>query len=156
MNAMTPEPVPVHCSEQPTAVVREQVALDALTEFFGRAFGTVAAEAHAQNVQLAGPPFALYRGMPAQTVDVEAGFPVAGTLSGTPAVAAGTLPEADAFEAVHVGSYETLTETYAALQDRIREAGKNPSATMWEFYLNGPSTEPDPSKWQTRVVWPVT
>jgi predicted enzyme related to lactoylglutathione lyase/effector-binding domain-containing protein len=153
--ARAEEPVLVHCTEQPTAVVRETVAMDALPEFFSRAFGAVMAEAQGQNVQLAGPPFALYRGMPTETVDVEAGFPVAGSLADTGTVAPGTLPEADAFEAVHTGPYDTLGETYSAIQDRIREAGKNPSSAMWEFYLNGPPSEPDPSKWQTKVVWPV-
>jgi effector-binding domain-containing protein len=155
MNALTSEPALVHCTEQPTAVIREKVAMNALTEFFGRAFGTVVEEAQRQNVQLAGPPFALYRGMPADTVDVEAGFPIAGSLSDAGTVVTGTLPETDACEAVHTGPYDTLGETYAAVQDHIRAAGKNPSGAMWEFYLNGPSTEPDPLKWQTRVVWPL-
>jgi predicted enzyme related to lactoylglutathione lyase/effector-binding domain-containing protein len=149
------EPNQVHCTEQPTAVVRETVAMAALTEFFSRAFGAVMAEAKKQNVQVAGPPFALYRGMPTETVDVEAGFPIAGSLADTGSVVTGTLPETDAFEVVHTGPYDTLGDTYAAIQKRIREAGKSPSDTMWEFYLNGPPSEPDPSKWQTKVVWPV-
>ena len=79
-----------------------------LSEFFGRAFGTVMTAAQAQGVPLAGPPFALYRGMPTETVDVEAGFPVKAGFSGTEGVANGTLPEAEAFEAVHLGPYDTL------------------------------------------------
>lgn len=156
MNALNPEPTPIHCTRQPTAVLRETVAMDALTEFFSRAFGTVAAEAHKQNVPLAGPPFALYRGMPTDTVDVEAGFPVAGNLHDTETVVAGALPETDAFEALHTGSYDTLQETYAAIQERMRVDGKTPSPDMWEFYLNGPPDVTDPAKWQTRVVWPFT
>jgi predicted enzyme related to lactoylglutathione lyase/effector-binding domain-containing protein len=149
------EPTQVHCTAQPTATVRETVAMSALTQFFGRAFGAVMAEVQRQNVQLAGPPFALYRGMPTETVDVEAGFPVDHSLSDTETVVSGMLPETDAFEAIHTGPYETLGETYSAIQDHIRKAGRNPSDAMWEFYLNGPPTEPDPARWQTRVVWPV-
>lgn len=26
---------------------------------------------------------------------------------------------------------------------------------MWEEYLVGPDTEPDPAKWQTRIVVPL-
>lgn len=26
---------------------------------------------------------------------------------------------------------------------------------MWEFYLTDPENEPDPAKWQTRVVRPT-
>lgn len=98
----------------------------------------------------------MYRGMPAQTVDVEAGFPIVGTLADSGPVVAGTLPETEACEAVHTGPYDTLTATCSAVQDRMQAAGKTPSDTMWEYYLNGPSTEPDPQKWQTRIVWPFT
>jgi hypothetical protein len=35
----------------------------------------------AQRLQPAGPPFALYRGMPTEIVDVEAGFPVPATVA---------------------------------------------------------------------------
>lgn len=155
MNAMNPEPTLVQCAEQPTAVVRERVAMDALPEFFGRAYATVAAEAARQDVQLAGPPFALYRGTPTETVDVEAGFPITGTFADTGTVVGGTLPETEAYEAVHTGTYDTLERTYNAIQEQMKAAGEAPSEMMWEYYLNGPSDEPDPQNWQTRVVWPV-
>ncbi|WP_230116699.1 GyrI-like domain-containing protein [Arthrobacter sp. Bi83] len=138
----------LHIPEQQTAVLRERVPMAALTEFFGRAFAAVAAETEAQNVQLAGPPFALYRGTPTQTIDVEAGFPIAGTGN----VVTSTLPEVDAFETIHAGAYDTLNRTYAALQEQIKAAGRTPLDTMWEYYLTGPSTEADPLKWQTRIV----
>lgn len=155
MNATNSDPRMVHTVEQPTAVVREKVPMDALTQFFGRAFSTVMAAVQAQNVQLAGPPFALYRGMPTQTVDVEAGFPVNANFTDTEGVATGTLPEAEAFEAIHLGPYDTLDRTYGLIQERMRAEGFTPSDMMWEYYLSDPETEPDPMKWQTRVVWPL-
>ena len=154
MNTNT-DPRMIHTHEQATAVVRETVPMAALTDFFGRAFGAVMGAAQAQGVQLAGPPFALYRGMPTEAVDVEAGFPVNAGFRDADGVATGTLPEADAFEAIHVGPYDTLGTTYGTIQERMREEGLNPSDTMWEYYLSDPETEPDPAKWQTRVVWPV-
>ena len=73
----TPEIKSTQLEEQPTAVLRETVPMNALKEFFGRAYQAVMAAAEQQQVQLAGPPFALYHGMPTDVVDVEAGFPVA-------------------------------------------------------------------------------
>ena len=115
MNAVNSDPTRVHCAEQPTVVLRERVAMAALTEFFSRAFAAVAAEAQKQNVHLDGPPFALYRGMPTETVEVEAGFPVTGTLTDAGTVVNSTLPEAEAYEAIHTGPYDTLTQTYTAV-----------------------------------------
>lgn len=43
MNATNPEPRIVHTVEQPTAAVHERIPMAGLSEFFGRAFGTVMA-----------------------------------------------------------------------------------------------------------------
>ncbi|SDP28262.1 effector-binding domain-containing protein [Arthrobacter sp. ok909] len=163
MTETNPGPAPdiktAQLKEQPTAVVRETVPMNALRDFFGRAFGAVTGAVQAQHVQLAGPPFALYRGMPTDVVDVEAGFPLAApfTNAGGEAttVIAGTLPAGQAYEALHMGSYESLQHTYGAIMERMREDGVSPGEAMWEYYLSDPGAEPDPSKWQTLVVWPV-
>jgi effector-binding domain-containing protein len=143
----------VELQEQPTAVIREQVAMNALPEFFGRAFAEVSAAMEAQSVQPAGAPFALYRGMPTEIVDVEAGFPVSTTIAALNGVQAGLLPACRAVQAMHVGGYDTLGTTYEAVKQRIREEGLEASEDMWEYYLSDPST--DHTTWRTLVVWPV-
>ena len=45
--------------ETPTAVLRETVPMNALRDFFDRAYRSVMTAVQQQNVQLAGPPFAL-------------------------------------------------------------------------------------------------
>lgn len=30
-----------------------------------------------------------------------------------------------------------------------------PATVMWEEYLTGPDTDPDPSTWRTRIVYPI-
>jgi AraC family transcriptional regulator len=135
--------------------------MNALRDFFGRAFGAVMGAVQEQHVQLAGPPFALYRGMPTDVVDVEAGFPLAApapfkSAAGEgEAVVAGTLPAGRAYEAIHIGPYESLQRTYGAISARMQEDGVSPGEAMWEYYLTDPGAEPDPAKWQTLVVWPV-
>jgi len=108
-----------------------------------------------QGASPAGPPFALYHGMPGESVDVEAGFPISGNFHGTGEVASGTLPDTDAFEAIHSGPYDTLGTTYDAIRQRMEEDGATPAGMMWEYYLSDPEKQPDPATWQTRVVWPV-
>ena len=124
MSDSGPHPKKVHLAEQPVAVVRERVPMDALTAFFGRAFGTVMAAAQKQGAAPAGPPFALYRGIPGETVDVEAGFPMASSFRDADGVAAGTLPETDAFEALHIGPYDTLENTYNAVLGQMQAEGR--------------------------------
>jgi len=90
----TPDIKSTQLQEQPTAVLRETVPMTGLRGFFGRAYSAVMSAAEQQHVQLAGPPFAMYRGMPTDVVDVEAGFPVAAPFpgGGDGGVTAGSLP----------------------------------------------------------------
>lgn len=76
MNDTGPGPRRIHTTEQPVAAIRERVPMTSLTEFFGRAFGAVMAATQKQGVFPTGPPFARYYGVPGDTVDVEAGFPI--------------------------------------------------------------------------------
>ncbi|RYV51724.1 AraC family transcriptional regulator [Pengzhenrongella frigida] len=122
--------------------------MDALSDFFGRAFEAVAAELARQGAAPAGPPIALYRGPVTDTVDVVAGFPVGRPLTPSSGLVAETLPSGSIVEAIHTGSYEDLSAWF-------REQGLTPSDEMWEEYLVGPDSEPDPSRWQTRIVYPV-
>jgi len=170
----TPEIKSTDREEQPTAVLRETVPMSALREFFGRAYSSVMAAVQRQHVQLAGPPFALYRGMPTDVVDVEAGFPLAApypgggggagaraavgggaTGGGAGVVTPSVLPAGRALEALHVGPYEKLPQTYNAVMARMQAEGSTPGDTMWEFYLSDPGKEPDPAAWKTLVVWPL-
>lgn len=142
--------------EQTTAVIREVVPLTGMTAFFGRAFSTVASVVAAEGAQITGPAFARYYGMPTDVVDVEAGFPIAGAITASGDVHVGHLPSGRIYEAIHVGPYDTLVQTYEAVGNRISADGGVPADEMWEYYLSDPEDEPDPAKWQTRVCWPVS
>ena len=141
--------------EQPTAVVHQTLPVAELPSFFARAFGQVSSAIRAQGVQPVGPPFAMYFGVPQETVEVEAGFPVARPVKRAGAVTAGHLPETRCVHATHIGPYETMAQTYGEMRDWMREQDFEPQAEMWEVYLSDPRSEPDPAKWRTEIVWPV-
>ena len=142
-------------SEQLTAAVREQVAMDQLPEFFQRAFNAAMGQAQAQGLQVTGPPFGKYYGIPGETVDVEAGFPVSGPVSAADGVIAGTLPGGRVVEAMHVGPFDTLAATYGEVERWIDERDMRPKDVMWESYLTDPGEQPDPATWQTLICVPL-
>ncbi len=57
---------------------------------------------------------------------------------------------------IHVGSYDTLETTYGEVVQWMTDHNLVPAGESWEFYLTDPNVEPDTSKWQTKIVWPVT
>lgn len=140
---------------QPTAGVRKQVPMTGLTEFFSRAFEETMAALQAQGQYPIGPPFGKYYGAPGETVDVEAGFPVAQPITPSGTVVPGELPEGRIVEAVHVGPFDTLRDTYAELERYMDQAKLPRAPVMWENYLSNPETEPDPANWRTEICWPI-
>lgn len=164
----TPDITTTQLSEHPTAMVREKVPVQEMTAFFGRAFSSVMAAVGQHELQVAGPPYGMYRGLPTDVIDVEAGFPLAAPFPGADAdgvsvdgghgvsqVAGGSLPAGPAYEAVHAGPYDALPQTYEAIQARMKADGATPAEVMWEFYMTDPDAEPDPANWRTRVIWPT-
>lgn len=135
--------------------VRDDVALAELPQFFGRAFQTASAALDEEGAHPSGPPVALYYGGDEPALDVVAGFPFTGTVTPPPGTVVVDLPAGDAVEAVHVGPYADIDATYRGLSEWMAEQHLVPADVMWEEYLAGPETGPDPSTWRTRVVYPI-
>lgn len=142
-------------SEQATAVVRAQVPMAELADFFSQAFSDVMAALQEQGVQPVGPPFGKYYGQPGALVDVEAGFPVPGDIAPDGNVVPGSLPAGRIVEATHTGSFDTLANTYADIEGFFTEHQLTPSEVMWENYLADPETEQSPEHARTQICWPV-
>jgi effector-binding domain-containing protein len=137
-------------------VVRRVVRMDELPEFFAEAFGRCVEAATSLHKEIGGAPFAWYHGAPTTTIDVSAGLPVE-YLTGElpPGVEAVERPGGRAVTAVHVGHFDTLHETYQAVEAWMAEHDLEAGDDAWEEYLTDPESEPDQSKWETRVVLPL-
>ena len=140
---------------QIAAAVRGELPVSELPSFFGRAFTAVWAAVEEAGASVAGPPFGYYPSMPTDVVVVEAGFPVSTRIEPSGEVHPLELPGGRAVVTVHVGPYETMAQTYTELQQWMADQGFQPAGAAWECYLSDPQTEPDPAKWNTRIVWPV-
>ncbi|HVK29601.1 MAG TPA: GyrI-like domain-containing protein [Nocardioides sp.] len=147
----------VNLEPQEAVAVHGEVPFAELPAFFERAFRQAAEAARAAGVEIVGPPFGFYPHMPTDTVAVEAGFPVSAPAepSGGPAHHI-VLPGGRAIEALHVGTFDALGQSYGELAAWMADEGLKPAAGMWESYLSDPQDQPDPATWQTRIVWPIS
>lgn len=144
--------------EQPlrsTAAVRHVIAMDEVAKHFATAIESVLARLGEAGVAPAGAPFSRYRGDVGRTVDVEIGFPVPDGTDPVADLVMGTLPAGRAVEVTHVGDYESLRDTYAAIESWVGEHRVTLREECWEIYEAGPASDPDPATWRTRIVWPV-
>lgn len=142
--------------ELPVATRRATVAFSELPAFFDATLPAVWAAMQAQGLKPLGPPLARYWGMPGESVDVEAGFPVAG-FSDTDDIHAGSLPGGAAVVGMHIGPYDTMRASWQAVADLMAERGlSRRDDQCWEIYLSDPGAEPDPATWRTQIVQPVS
>ncbi|MCU0269320.1 MAG: GyrI-like domain-containing protein [Acidimicrobiales bacterium] len=149
------EPEILELDAQHTAVVRAALPVAELPTLFDRAYGAVFAALAAQGVAPVGMPFGFYPSMPGEVVEVEAGVVVACEIEPAGEVVPGWLPGGRVVRAVHVGPFEALQDTYAAVMAWMADHGLEPAVGMWEVYVTDPSVEPDPGRWRTEVYCPV-
>lgn len=108
----------------------------------------------ASGTPMAGQPLVRYHNW-GDPLDIEAAIPVQSAVEAKGRVKPATLPAGEAVIAWHVGPYDRLGETYERVMAYMEEHGLERRAAPWEEYWTDPGMEPDPSKWRTRVVWPV-
>lgn len=143
---------PLH--RQPTLTVRSRTPAARIADALGRSFAAAMEYARAHDVQPAGPPFALYHNMDMDDLDLEAGYPVSRAIRGSAEVVAGELPECEAATCLHIGSYESIGQSYGVLMKWLEERSLESWGLAYEFYLNDPRTTP-PDQLRTRIVFPL-
>ena len=149
------EPAVVTLDPVPTAVIRREVPMDRLPEFFDGSFGALAAAVQEQGAGVAGPAFALYHRMPTDKADLEVGFPTLRAVEATGDVRAATLPGGRVARVVHAGSFDGLGPAWERLRGWIDTQGVRAGESFWEVYLTEPTPDMDPADLRTELNWPV-
>lgn len=150
-------PTPEVVSVQPvtTAVVRATIPSAEVTGFFDRSFGVLGEALAAQGVTPHGPAFALYRGVPDETMDLEVGYPVDRVIEPDGAAEPGELPGGRVARAVHTGSFDALGDAWQHLGEWIADQGLTPAPEelFWEVYVTEPRPDMDPADLHTELNW---
>ncbi|MGD9739281.1 MAG: GyrI-like domain-containing protein [Bauldia sp.] len=132
------------------------MAPEAIAAAMQDAFTSIGTFVGQNAVEVTGPPIAVYRDYGAETVTMDVGFPVTKASLGKAGngVRSGTTPGGKALMAVHVGPYDRLRETYAAIGDELNRRGITMPATSWERYVGDPAATP-PEELRTEIYLPL-
>ena len=136
---------------QPILSIRTTATMDRIGEVMGPLFGEVYGRIKQGGQEPSGMPFAIYHSMDGDAIDLECGMPIASPMEGVGRVQAGELPAGTVAMVTHMGPYDTLRQTWAALT----EWSLQPAGAPWEVYVTDPDAEPDQSKWRTDIFFPV-
>lgn len=146
----------VDLPETKLAVVRERVAMTALTGFYDSAYTRVERALTAAGLAPTGPAIGWYADMPTDSVDVAAGFAVPdGAGPFVDDVQTHTLPAGAAVVGTYTGPYDGLPGAWGQLVTWAAQHGAAGRGDFWEEYLTDPSPDDDPAANVTRLVLPL-
>lgn len=138
-----------------TAVVPLVIPRADIQKVMGPAIQEVASTLAAQGIPPAGPLLAYHRRGDGKTFDFEVGFPVGQVVRPTGRVVASRLPGKRVVQTVYHGGYEGLHGAWTELMAWITSRGYAAGEDMWEVYVAGPESGPDPASWRTQLNRPI-
>jgi effector-binding domain-containing protein len=122
---------------------------------FGKAIHSVGQCLRASEAKMGSMPMAVYLSWRDSDCDMAVGCKVEGNVTLAEGCEWLDVPGGSHAFASHFGPYDTLHQTHKAIWDWCAEKGAKMSGPCWEAYPTDPGLEPDSSKWQTDVYYPV-
>lgn len=148
---------------QTAAVIRLTVPREQMQSVVEPAIGELMSTVSDQGIGPDGPMFMHHFGTSPDVLDFDLGVPVDGPVTPAGRVKQGSLPGATVARTVYQGPYDGLFEAWREfgeraskeLAERMERNGLEPGDTIWERYLVGPESNPDPSSWRTELNRPL-
>lgn len=152
---MLDKPQIVQTAAQPAAIIRFTIPKSQIQSVMGPGRLELSAVVAAQGLVAAGPWFSHHLRMDPDIFDFEIGIPVTTPVSATGRVTAGQLPAAPVVRTVYHGPYERLGAAWGEFMEWIAAEGHTSRPDLWECYVTGPETSPDPATWRTELNRPL-
>jgi effector-binding domain-containing protein len=152
---MIDSPQIVKTEAQLAAVIRLTIPRSEIRTAMGPGIGEVMAAVAAQGIGPTGPVFSHHFRMDPEIFDFEVGVPVTSPVAETGRVKAGRLPAATVARTIYRGPYEGLGAAWGEFEAWITAEGHTSAPDLWECYLAGPESNPDPATWRTEFNRPL-
>jgi effector-binding domain-containing protein len=140
---------------QITATIRFTIPREEIRNVMGPGIGELMAAVAAQDIAPAGPVFSHHFRMDPSIFDFEVGVPVTKPVAPAGRVKPGELPATTVARTVYHGDYEGLGAAWGEFGKWITANGHAPALDLWECYVAGPESSPDPANWRTELNRPL-
>lgn len=137
--------------------VRDSATCDKVSDVLGKSYGIVMSLIMPDSIECDGPPFARWI-IWNDTINkfvVEAGMFVKTKPNVKDNILYAEYPAQKVVSAIHTGPYETLYKSHEAIDAWIKENKLAKNGVAWEIYIIDPQKEPDMTKWETEIIYPV-
>jgi effector-binding domain-containing protein len=138
-------------------VVRSEGTMDQYATQMDASFGMLMKAMQSQGLQSAGAPFCQYLTFDEETgiTTFLTGIPVNSKGKDEEGVMAKKYPEIKVIQAMHTGPYEELMASYQKFMEHIAANQIETTQEAFEFYFTDPTMEPNVTKWQTLIAFPL-
>lgn len=141
---------------QHTATIPMKIPRDQMMHLFGPAVEELVKELTAQGLAPQGSAFAHHFKMTPGIFDFEVGFVTEKPVQPAGRVQPGQWPEQKVASTSYHGPYEGLPDAWGEFTAWMESRGLAQAEDLWEHYVAGPHTSPDPAHWRTDFYRPLT
>ena len=141
---------------QQTAVIHLTVPREEIRNVMGPGLEELRAALAAQGIAPAGPWYTHHLRMDPAIFDFEIGLPVTAPVSAVGRIRPGQLPATLVARTVYSGEFEGLGAAWGEFDAWLAADGYTPRGDLWERYLAGPESNPDPATWRTELNRPIS
>jgi len=153
---MLDKPQITQTTAQLTAIIHLTIPRGEIRNVMGPGISELMAAIAAQGIAPAGPWFTHHLRMDPDIFDFEISVPVTRPVVATGRVKPGQLPGTKVARTVYHGPYEGLGGAWGEFDAWIAANGHTPASDLWECYVAGPESNPDPATWRTELNRPLT
>ncbi|WP_199732652.1 MULTISPECIES: SRPBCC domain-containing protein [Corallococcus] len=141
--------------DQPIAVIHVTIPRAEIQQVMGPGISELMATVAAQGLKPTGPWFTHHLRITPDTFDFEIGVPVTTPVKAAGRVKPGLWPAMKVARSVYQGPYEGLGQAWGEFGAWIEQQGLTPAQDLWEVYVAGPESGPDPKTWRTELNRPL-
>lgn len=152
---MLDKPTVTETKTQPTAVIHLTIPKDQIQAVMGPGLNELMSTIAAQGIKPTGPWFTHHLKIADDSWDFEISVPVSKPVAAAGRVKPGEWPSMKVARTVYRGPYEGLGDAWGEFLDWIDSNGHKTAPDLYECYLAGPESSPDPGNWRTEFTKPL-
>jgi effector-binding domain-containing protein len=138
-------------------VIKDSSKCDDVDVLFEKIYGEIGQYVGENKIEVTGHPFGRYFVWDAKADRnvMEAGFFIKNKVAGKNNIRCIELPSEKVVSAIHYGPYETTYDTHIAIDQYLKENKLTTNGIPLEIYIKDPGSQPDMTKWETEVIYPI-
>lgn len=121
----------------------------------GKSYGELMTLCSEYNWEIDGMPFSINYDNEDNQFEFDVAFKLKSEVIAPPGYTSGMIPAGEMATISHYGMYENLPISYKILEKWMGENGYKANGKSFEIYITDPGMEPDSSKWETQIYYPV-